>query len=222
MASDAKGQLGGIDMNEESRRLLATQSRSWKCNGCASKTNSELIAECEAQWREAQEQNPGAKGPDNSIPEELRLAYKDDMERGPPTPMTANNAENASQDVRDGVSRSPSLPVARAGPVANVLARSKPPPSPLRATSSASEALQERNASQTPGTSSLRNTQNQMSTASALSPARTSMPPTATLTVPQTTRQASQSSAAVPKWVDIAIVVLGIIIAYLAIGKVFT
>ncbi len=62
MDSEAKGQLGGMDASEEARRRWATQSGGWWCGVCG-KANE---AGGEVKQVEA-------------VPEELRLAYKDEM-----------------------------------------------------------------------------------------------------------------------------------------------
>ena len=217
MASDAKGQIGGIDMNDESRRSLAKQSRSWKCMGCGARTNGEIMTECEAEWRQSQEQDPTAKRPDMAIPEELRLAYKDDINRGPPTPTVNADAGVSSSNKSEHPSGVLS-PVARAGPVANVLARSKPPPSPLRATSLASEEQEFPASSRTHPVLD----REVPHTVTAPTPSRLSTmerDTMATSTSGRAVRNSTHSSTGVPKWVDIAIVMLAVAIVYFAIGK---
>ncbi|KAK3712008.1 hypothetical protein LTR37_009320 [Vermiconidia calcicola] len=75
MDTDAKGQLGGMDASVEMRRRLAGQSKAWKCGACG-KTNEVVMREQEEAVREA-----GAEGKkdDEVVPEELRLAYREDL-----------------------------------------------------------------------------------------------------------------------------------------------
>jgi len=76
METDAKGQLGGLDSSDDVRRRLASESRSWKCPTCR-KTNQEVIKECEEAAQEAQKSGEEIKV--DTVPEELKLGYKDEM-----------------------------------------------------------------------------------------------------------------------------------------------
>ena len=223
MASEAKGQVGGLDMNNESRKKLADESRHWQCSGCGTKSNKEIIADLQIEWDAA---NPNGAGESSltKIPEELRLAYKDDMERGPPTPGVHLNSTTEISSVPSSPlvpPRVPSFPP-RAGPVANILARSKPPPSPLRATASASGVTRQFRATQEPGTSGLHPSSTPaLRSALATAPPMiaTSPPATSRLKNPRTPMQ--ESMVGVPQWLDIMIVVIGILLALFAVGKVF-
>lgn len=73
MDTDAKGQLGGMDATEEVRKRLAKQSQAWKCGACG-KTNQALMAEQEGAVKEH-----GGEGKKEEVPEELRLAYREDL-----------------------------------------------------------------------------------------------------------------------------------------------
>ncbi len=44
MEAGAKGQVGGMEMGEAERKLLAWESRSWICEGCVS-ANEEIFKE---------------------------------------------------------------------------------------------------------------------------------------------------------------------------------
>ena len=222
MASEAKGQVGGLDMNNESRKKLADESRHWQCSGCGTKSNKEIIADLQIEWNTA---NPDGAGESSAtkIPEELRLAYKDDMERGPPTPGVALNSTTDVPSIPSSpsVSRVPSLPP-RAGPVATILARSKPPPSPLRATASASGVSRQLRATQEPGTSGLQPTSTPaLRSALATAPPMTAMSPPATYRVKSPRTPMQESMVGVPQWLDIMIFVIGILLALFAVGKVF-
>jgi len=76
METDAKGQVGGMDASEEVRRRYAGQSRAWKCPTCQ-RTNEELMKEQE----EAAKQS-GTDATAEEVPEELRLAYREDLGKG--------------------------------------------------------------------------------------------------------------------------------------------
>jgi hypothetical protein len=169
MAGAANGQVGGLDMSQKAREKLAAESRSWRCaGGCSGgKTNEEILRECEDESKRLDNGGEGAVPADAKIPEELRLAYKDDLERSPPTPTGVKPGPSgpsfeppATQPARTAPETWPRIPeratptnvpaALRAGPVANLLARAKPPPSPLRDKASASDTAP------TPGSSTVR------------------------------------------------------------------
>lgn len=73
MDTDARGQLGGMDASEEVRKRLAGQSKAFKCGACG-KSNEEIMQE-----RDAAVQEHGGEGKKEVVPEELRLAYREDL-----------------------------------------------------------------------------------------------------------------------------------------------
>tara|TARA_R110002003_G_scaffold283_2_gene18256 strand:- start:152 stop:991 length:840 start_codon:yes stop_codon:yes gene_type:complete len=76
MDTDAKGQLGGIECSKEAREKMAKESDAWTCpacgkaNGIIMKEREELVQEIEAKEGKRKEE---------TIPEELRLAYRDEL-----------------------------------------------------------------------------------------------------------------------------------------------
>ncbi|TKA29228.1 hypothetical protein B0A50_03738 [Salinomyces thailandicus] len=74
MDTSASGQLGGMDASEEVRKRLAGASRSWRCAACG-RGNEEVMKEVDQAVRELGE---GA-GNEDEVPEELRLAYREDL-----------------------------------------------------------------------------------------------------------------------------------------------
>lgn len=74
MTTNAKGQLGGLDTTEAVRRRLASESSAFKCAIC-SRTNGEIIKECEDRAKEA-----GEPSDDVQVPEDLNLGFRDEME----------------------------------------------------------------------------------------------------------------------------------------------
>lgn len=76
MDTDAKGQLGGIECSKEAREKMAKDSRVWKCPACA-KSNADIMQEREDLVRESQ--GADGKRKEEEIPEELRLAYRDEL-----------------------------------------------------------------------------------------------------------------------------------------------
>lgn len=237
MSSEARGQVGGLDMNEQSRKLLARESKSWKCTGCGGRSNDEIIAECEALWQERSGDGTEDRSrPEVKIPEELRLAYKDDMERGPPTPNIgkyrpshepgpASAYGSAQPHIAVTSESAAALPqTLRAGPVASLLARSKPPPSPLRATASASEPEMPPTSVQAPTATKLRSVSPGPTTSStsASKPAllASNLVSSPSSVVHQSGTNFHQDN--VPPWVDKAIIGLILGLALMAIKKLAT
>ena len=238
MASAANGQIGGLEMNDESRRSMAQESRAWTCAVCANaKTNQDIMAECEAQWKEQSNGNESALPVGQSVPEELRLAYKDDMERGPPTPMVQRRVDperteepEASEETAPAGKAAPRTllqppPLSakavppRAGPVANLLARSKPPPSPLRATAYAQPAASRDSepSTPTPTDSTSQATTRSGGEDESAQVAASSPRPIATAQAVRQVRAAGQDS--VPSWLDKIIIGVALGLAVMIIKK---
>lgn len=76
MDTDAKGQLGGIECSREARERMAKDSGAWRCAGCA-KSNADIMQEREELVKEVEEKE--GKRKDDQVPEELRLAYRDEL-----------------------------------------------------------------------------------------------------------------------------------------------
>ena len=90
MDQEAKGQVGGLDTTDDFRRRLAAESRSWRCAGCGGKTNEEVMKDVEADvagYAQREGSNASMAGKEEKIPQELRLAYKDEL--------GANNTEDS-------------------------------------------------------------------------------------------------------------------------------
>jgi ubiquitin-conjugating enzyme E2 J1 len=91
MEGDAKGQVGGMEMDQKERERLASESRAWKCQGCGGRSNEDILTE-----------EGGEAGEDKSIeppvPEDLKFGFRDLMgssEHG----KTANTEREPSQPV---------------------------------------------------------------------------------------------------------------------------
>ena len=92
MDTDARGQLGGMDSSEEVRKRLANQSKSWKCSACG-KTNEAIMKEQEEYVKEQ-----GVESKAEEVPEELRLAYREDL---------SNTNGDANKTQQDGAAKAP-------------------------------------------------------------------------------------------------------------------
>lgn len=75
METDPKGQLGGLETPDATRRRLAIESQSFRCSACG-KTNGEIIRECaeQAAANGVVSEDAGAE-----IPSELKMGWKDEM-----------------------------------------------------------------------------------------------------------------------------------------------
>ncbi|KAH7318778.1 ubiquitin-conjugating enzyme/RWD-like protein [Stachybotrys elegans] len=103
METDAKGQLGGLEMPDTVRRRMAQESGAFKCPTCA-KTNAEIIKECEDRSREASEPSE-----DVQVPKELNMGWRDEMEaKGT---KTADNVQSSAELAEGFVQTTPVAPV---------------------------------------------------------------------------------------------------------------
>ncbi|KAI1391399.1 UBC-like protein [Hypoxylon trugodes] len=81
METDARGQLGGLDTSDAVRKRLAIESKEWKCATCG-RTNAEIIAESEERCKELDAENDGKRKQEEvQIPAELRMGFRDEMEK---------------------------------------------------------------------------------------------------------------------------------------------
>ncbi|KAF2822003.1 UBC-like protein, partial [Ophiobolus disseminans] len=76
MDTDAKGQIGGIECSKEARQRMAQESNAWKCSACA-KSNADIMKERQELVDEIEAKE--GKRKDEEVPEELRLAYREDL-----------------------------------------------------------------------------------------------------------------------------------------------
>ena len=76
MDTDAKGQLGGIECSRDARERMARDSGKWTCSGCG-KSNAEIMKEREEAVKEVEDTE--GKRKEEEVPEELRLAYRDEL-----------------------------------------------------------------------------------------------------------------------------------------------
>ncbi|KIW03453.1 uncharacterized protein PV09_05223 [Verruconis gallopava] len=87
MDAPAKGQVGGVESDDATRRRLAETSRSFTCQVCGRSNKAildeqELLAKQNEEARDAKrdddDKDDGDRRNDN-VPEELRLVYKEDL-----------------------------------------------------------------------------------------------------------------------------------------------
>lgn len=80
MDTEAKGQVGGVEASKDVRRRFAGESRRWKCGGACAAQGKAL----EDVMREREEEVDGGevqKVEEEEVPSELRLGYRDEMEK---------------------------------------------------------------------------------------------------------------------------------------------
>lgn len=125
MDTHAKGQLGGIECTTEARERMARDSPEWKCAAC-DKTNADIMRETDNLVNEI-EANQG-KRKEEEIPDELRLAYRDELANGDDQ-EAAPQVDKAKARAVESSSPGPSSP--------QLSAPTAPPPPPLAAKSTA-------------------------------------------------------------------------------------
>ena len=83
MDSEVGGQVGGLECSEEGRKELAGGSRGWRCRECeGGLTNEEVLERERERWVEMggdARNDEGAGEEGEQVPEELRLAYREDL-----------------------------------------------------------------------------------------------------------------------------------------------
>lgn len=139
MDTDAKGQVGGMDASSEVRKKLAAQSSAWRCGTCG-KANAEIMKE--------QDENVADHGGDKSearkeeVPDELRLAYREDLG----TKETVKSEPSTSSNVKATVADAPSVSPAAATNVINapVSNATGPQPSAVQTQAQAPRAPRQR------------------------------------------------------------------------------
>jgi len=76
MDTDAKGQLGGLEADDDARRKMAKRSPEYTCPSCQ-KSNRAIMEERAQEVKKLAEEGKETK--EEQVPEELRLAYKDEL-----------------------------------------------------------------------------------------------------------------------------------------------
>lgn len=75
MDVEARGQVGGLDADEATRKDLASRSGAYTCATCG-KNNRAIMEE---QMQALADLGDGAKKEEEKVPEELKLAYREDL-----------------------------------------------------------------------------------------------------------------------------------------------
>lgn len=75
MDVEARGQVGGLDADEATRKDLASRSGAYTCASCG-KSNRAIMEE---QMQALAEKGDDVKEEEEKVPEELKLAYREDL-----------------------------------------------------------------------------------------------------------------------------------------------
>lgn len=102
MDTSASGQLGGMEASDEVRKRMAAQSTGWKCPACG-KTNKAIMEEQEV----AAEEHDGDAKKEEVVPEELRLAYREQLSESKSTSESPSNGQAKAPDL-GGAAQPPS------------------------------------------------------------------------------------------------------------------
>lgn len=95
MDQPSEGQVGGMDMDDVSRRKLADQSRKWKCEECG-KTNEEILKGS----AEAAAKLVGGQKFEDAVPAELKIGYREDLEKKGKGKKVEDTPEAAARKAR--------------------------------------------------------------------------------------------------------------------------
>jgi ubiquitin-conjugating enzyme E2 J1 len=76
MDTDAKGQLGGLQCDEDARKKMANRSGDYTCPACQ-KSNRVIMEERAEEVKKLAMEGQETK--EEEVPEELRLAYREDL-----------------------------------------------------------------------------------------------------------------------------------------------
>jgi ubiquitin-conjugating enzyme E2 J1 len=76
MDTDAKGQLGGLQCDDDARKKMASRSGEYACPTCQ-KSNRTIMDERAEEVKKLADEGKETK--EEEVPEELRLAYREDL-----------------------------------------------------------------------------------------------------------------------------------------------
>lgn len=127
MDTDAKGQVGGIECNEAARKRMAGESAGFRCPSCG-KINAEIMREREEAAKSMEA--GGEKMKEEVVPEELRLAYREDLDKDAAEGEGAAKAEAKGKEKVEGAipASVPSTQVASPAVQSSTSSTIAPPP----------------------------------------------------------------------------------------------
>ncbi|RPA91899.1 UBC-like protein [Choiromyces venosus 120613-1] len=74
METEAKGQVGGVECDEETRRGIARGTGEWRCSGCGGRSNGEILEGCRVLVQEM----GGSGKSEEGVVEGIKIGYKDE------------------------------------------------------------------------------------------------------------------------------------------------
>jgi len=83
METEAKGQVGGVECDEETRRGIAKGTGEWRCGGCGGRSNGEILEGCKVL---AEEMGRGrgrrlGGGEEEQRVEGIKIGYRDEIKK---------------------------------------------------------------------------------------------------------------------------------------------
>lgn len=113
MDTDAKGQLGGIECSAPARKKMATDSGAFKCSVC-NKTNKDIIQEREEAAALIEPQD--GQRQEEEVPEELRLAYRDELSKGSSSQDAPKESKGKEKAHTPSIPSNSTIPSSPGGP----------------------------------------------------------------------------------------------------------
>ena len=125
MDSEAKGQVGGLECDRSVRERMAGESGAWRCATCA-KSNADILKEREEACAEDE-----GDASEEVVPDELRLAYRDELDKTKSTPAEASSSPESNGSAESGAAKVVGVPKKKSED-APASAQSVLPPQPTR------------------------------------------------------------------------------------------
>jgi len=81
METEAKGQVGGVECDEETRRGIAKGTGEWKCGACGGRSNGEILEECKVLAEEVGRGKKLGGGEEEQRVEGIKIGYRDEIKK---------------------------------------------------------------------------------------------------------------------------------------------
>ena len=108
METEAKGQVGGVECDEETRRGIAKGTGEWRCGGCGGRSNGEILEGCRALAEEmgrGQRLGRGQKlggGEEEQRVEGIKIGYRDEIKKEEEGSATIAEASSTATTTGEG------------------------------------------------------------------------------------------------------------------------
>ncbi|KAG0635816.1 ubiquitin-conjugating enzyme/RWD-like protein [Tuber brumale] len=87
METEVKGQVGGIECDDETRRVIAKETGKWRCDACGGRSNGEILEGCRILAEEMGRGKRVGEGEVEGSVEGIKIGYRDEA-----TKEQGNNA----------------------------------------------------------------------------------------------------------------------------------